>query len=90
LLTAWNENIMFFEKASAGRENVLLIAVNLDPHNAHEADVEIPLWSWNLPDHGALELEDLIGGNRFTLSGKVQRIRLDPNNGLPFSIWRVR
>jgi starch synthase (maltosyl-transferring) len=89
-LTAWNENIMFFEKTSPGRENALLIAVNLDPYNAHEADVEIPLWSWNLPDHGALELEDLIAGNRFTLSGKVQRIRLDPLNGLPFAIWRVR
>jgi starch synthase (maltosyl-transferring) len=90
LLTAWNENIMFFEKASAGRENVLLIAVNLDPHNAHEADVEIPLWSWNLPDHGALQLEDLIAGNRFTWTGKIQRLRLDPQAGLPFAIWRVR
>jgi starch synthase (maltosyl-transferring) len=90
LLTAWNDNIMFFEKASAGRENVLLIAINLDPHAAHEADVEIPLWSWNLPDHGALQLEDLVGGNRFTWTGKIQRLRLDPQAGLPFAIWRVR
>ncbi|MFB9948377.1 maltotransferase domain-containing protein [Rhizobium puerariae] len=90
LLTAWNDNIMFFEKTSPGRENALLIAVNLDPHNAHEADVEIPLWSWNLPDHAALDLEDLVDGHRFTLTGKIQRIRLDPHHGLPFSIWRVR
>ncbi|MEZ2126893.1 MULTISPECIES: maltotransferase domain-containing protein [unclassified Sinorhizobium] len=90
LLTAWNENIMFYEKASAGRENALLIAVNLDPYNAHEADVEIPLWSWNLPDDGALDLEDLIAGHKFTWSGKVQHLRLDPHAGLPFGIWRVR
>ncbi|TWF58824.1 alpha-1,4-glucan--maltose-1-phosphate maltosyltransferase [Neorhizobium alkalisoli] len=90
LLTAWNDNIMFFEKASAGRENVLLIAINLDPHAAHEADVEIPLWSWNLPDHGSLQLEDLVGGNRFTWTGKIQRLRLDPQAGLPLAIWRVR
>ncbi|MBP1842384.1 starch synthase (maltosyl-transferring) [Rhizobium petrolearium] len=89
-LTAWNDNIMFYERASAGRENVLLIAVNLDPYNAHEADVEIPLWSWNLPDHAALDLEDLITGHRFTLAGKMQRIRLDPHAGPPFAIWRVR
>ncbi|MEQ1403448.1 maltotransferase domain-containing protein [Neorhizobium sp. Rsf11] len=89
-LTAWNDNIMFYERASAGRENVLLIAVNLDPYNAHEADVEIPLWSWNLPDHAALDVEDLITGHRFTLAGKMQRIRLDPHAGLPFAIWRVR
>lgn len=90
LLTAWNDNIMFYEKASTSRENALLIAVNLDPYNAQEADVEIPLWSWNLPDHGALDLEDLISGRKFTLTGKIQRIRLDPHAGLPFAIWRVR
>jgi starch synthase (maltosyl-transferring) len=69
---------------------VLLIAINLDPHNAQEADVEIPLWSWNLPDHGALDVEDLIAGKKFTWAGKVQRLRLDPHWGLPFGIWRVR
>jgi starch synthase (maltosyl-transferring) len=90
LLPAWNDNIMFFEKTSAGRENALLIAISLDPYNAQEADVEIPLWSWNLPDHGTLDLEDLIGGQKFSWTGKIQRLRLDPHAGLPFAIWRVR
>ena len=88
LLTAWNDNVMFFEKASAGRENVLLIAISLDPYNAQEADVEIPLWSWNLPDHGSLSMEDLISGQKFTWTGKMQRLRLEA--GMPFAIWRVR
>jgi starch synthase (maltosyl-transferring) len=87
-LIAFNDNVMFFEKASPGRENVLLIGVSLDPHQPQEADVEIPLWSWNLPDHGALNMEDLITGQKFTLAGKWQRLRLEP--GMPFSIWRVR
>jgi len=88
LLTAWNDNVMFFEKASAGRENVLLIAISLDPYNAQEADVEIPLWSWNLPDQGSLSMEDLISGQKFTWTGKMQRLRLEA--GMPFAIWRVR
>lgn len=87
-LIAWNDNIIFFEKHSPARDNVLLVGVNLDPHNAQEADVEIPLWAWNLPDHGTLNLEDLIGGSKFSLSGKWQRLRLEPQ--MPFSIWRVR
>ncbi|MGN7293457.1 maltotransferase domain-containing protein [Rhizobium sp. SAFR-030] len=87
-LIAWNDNVMFYEKASAGRENVLLIGVSLDPHNVQEADVEIPLWSWNLPDNGALNVEDLVSSQKFTLTGKWQRLRLEPNQ--PFSIWRVR
>ncbi|MBT9370937.1 maltotransferase domain-containing protein [Rhizobium sp. CSW-27] len=87
-LIAWNDNIMFYEKASPGRENVLLVGVSLDPHASQEADVEIPLWSWNLPDHGALNLEDLVTGQTFVATGKWQRLRLQPQ--MPFSIWRVR
>lgn len=87
-LIAFNDNIIFYEKSNPSRDNVLLIGVSLDPHHAQEADVEIPLWAWNLPDHGTLNLEDLIGGQKFSLTGKWQRLRLEPH--LPFSIWRVR
>lgn len=87
-LIAWNDNIIFFEKSSPARDNVLLVGVSLDPHNVQEADVEIPLWTWNLPDHGTLNLEDLISGQKFSLTGKWQHLRLEPH--LPFSIWRVR
>jgi starch synthase (maltosyl-transferring) len=88
LLPAFNDNVMFFEKASTGRENVLLIAISLDPYAAQEADVEVPLWSWNLPDNGTLPMEDVIAGRAFNWTGKIQRIRLDPS--MPFGIWRVR
>lgn len=87
-LIAWNDNIIFYEKSSPSRDNVLLIGVSLDPHHVQEADVEIPLWTWNLPDHGTLNMEDLIDGQKFSLTGKWQHLRLEPQ--LPFSIWRVR
>jgi starch synthase (maltosyl-transferring) len=87
-LDAWNANIIFFEKATPGRENVLLVAVNLDPHGTQEADIEIPLWKFDLPDHGAAPVEDLMRGHQFVWTGKYQRIRLDPGE-LPFSIWRI-
>jgi starch synthase (maltosyl-transferring) len=87
-LEAWNDKILFFEKATPGRENVLLVAVSFDPHNVQEADVELPLWKFGLPDHGSLAVEDLVRQHRFTWSGKYQRIRCDPGE-LPFSIWRI-
>lgn len=87
-LDAWNDKILFFEKATPGRENVLLVAVSFDPHNVQEADVELPLWKFGLPDHGSLAVEDLVRHHRFTWSGKYQRIRCDPGE-LPFSIWRI-
>jgi starch synthase (maltosyl-transferring) len=87
-LPAWNDNVIFFEKASPQRENVVLVAVGLDPHNVQEADVELPLWRFGLPDHGSLLAEDLVRQQKFTWTGKNQRVRCDPGE-LPFSIWRV-
>ena len=84
---AWNENIMFFEKATVDRQNVVLVAVSLDPSAAQEADIEIPLWKFGLSDYDTLTAEDLMRGRELAWSGKYQRIRLDPE--LPFAIWRV-
>ncbi|HEY1886838.1 MAG TPA: alpha-1,4-glucan--maltose-1-phosphate maltosyltransferase [Roseiarcus sp.] len=84
---AWNENILFFEKASLDRQNVILVAISLDPAAAQEADIEIPLWKFGLSDHDTLRAQDLIRERELVWSGKHQRIRLDPE--LPFAIWRV-
>ncbi|TLX04252.1 alpha-1,4-glucan--maltose-1-phosphate maltosyltransferase [Rhizobium sp. MHM7A] len=89
LLNAWNENILFFEKASRARDNVLLIAISLDPHHFQESNVELPLWKWGLGDGGALDAEDLVTGHRFRWNGKWQRVSFNPQI-LPFAIWRVR
>ena len=85
---AFNDSILYYGKATPDRRNTVLVAVNLDPHRPQEADIEIPLWEWGLPDHGALAAEDLMTGREFTWHGKIQHIRLDPAQ--PFAIWRVR
>ncbi|NLS17803.1 DUF3416 domain-containing protein [Rhizobium sp. P40RR-XXII] len=89
LLPSSNPNVMFYEKASVGRHNVLLVAVTLNPHAPEESNVEFPLWRFGAADDGALAFEDLVSGQRFNRTGKWQTIRLDPAH-LPFAIWRVR
>jgi starch synthase (maltosyl-transferring) len=89
LLPSSNRNVMFFEKANLGRHNVLLIAVNLNPHAVEESSVEFPLWRFGLNDMATLAFEDLVSGHNFERSGKWQTIRLDPAH-LPFAIWRAR
>lgn len=69
-------------------DNTLFVAINLDPQHAHESDIELPLWQWGLPDHGALMAENLVTGQRTVWRGKWQHIRLESE--LPFAIWRVR
>ncbi|MBA1274077.1 alpha-1,4-glucan--maltose-1-phosphate maltosyltransferase [Stutzerimonas azotifigens] len=85
--TAWNDNILFFGKRTADRSNFILIAINLDPHNAQEAHFELPLWELGLPDGAQTHGEDLMNGHRWSWYGKTQWTRLEPWN-LPFGIWR--
>ena len=88
-LNAFNDAILYYEKATPDRSNVLLVAVSLDPHNVQEADFEIPLWKWRLNDGASLESEDLLRDTRVVWHGKLQHMRLDPHT-LPYAIWRVR
>jgi starch synthase (maltosyl-transferring) len=67
---------------------VLLVAINLDPFNTQQATIELPLWEWGLPDHAALQVEDLMQGHRFVWRGKLQLITLHPQQ-LPFAVWQV-
>lgn len=86
---AWNDNILLYGKMTPARDNVLLIAVNLDQQNAHGCSFEVPLWELDLPDNGRVEVEDLLTGARFLWDGKVQQLWLDPAVN-PCAIWRIR
>ena len=62
------------------RDNVVLIAVNLDPHHAQSASFEVPLWELDLPDWAVVEVEDLFSGHKFTWHGKVQQSGSTPTS----------
>lgn len=84
---AFNDNILYFGKSVPGSKDMILVAINLDPHHEQACDFEIPLWEWGLPDHETLQIEDLLHGYKFTWSGKNQRISLAPS--APYAIWRA-
>jgi starch synthase (maltosyl-transferring) len=85
---AWNDNILYYAKATPDLSDVLLFAVNLDPHNAQGAHFEVPLWEFGLGDDASVEAEDMVSGHRFTWTGKVQHMLLDPQQN-PYMIWRL-
>jgi starch synthase (maltosyl-transferring) len=82
-----NERVLYYGKRAG--DNFVLVAVSLDPQAAQDVHLEAPLWEFGLPDHGALEVEELMRGQRFTWHGKRQHWRFVPGE-LPFAIWRVR
>ena len=85
---AFDDNILLYGKATESLDNFLLIAVNLDPHGPHGCAFEMPLWEFKLPDHAALQVEDLFTGARWQWRGKVQHLLLDPSVN-PAAIWRL-
>ncbi|SDG82118.1 starch synthase (maltosyl-transferring) [Pseudomonas flavescens] len=87
--TCWNDNILYFGKRTADRENFILVAVSLDPHNAQEANFELPLWELGLDDDATTLGEDLMTGHTWQWHGKVQWMRIEPWHQ-PFGIWRIR
>ena len=91
-----SEQILYFLKTSPPAsperplgDNVVLVAIVLDPFNAHEGLFELPLWLFGLPDDGVLEAVDLLTGARLSWHGKHQQMRLDPFEN-PYGIWRIR
>jgi starch synthase (maltosyl-transferring) len=86
--SAWDDNILIYCKMNRSRDNAVLVAVNLDPHNAHGCNFELPLWRFGLEDYATIGVDDLLSGTRFSCAGKVQHIWLDPHHN-PCAIWRL-
>jgi starch synthase (maltosyl-transferring) len=72
-----SDQIIFYAKVSADRSNVILVAVNLDPHAAHECTVRVPPEVLGLPPGARFEVHDLLTGARFDW-GEHNYVRLDP------------
>jgi len=87
-LNCSSDAIIYYSKTSPDGRNTVLVAVNLDPSHAFDAEIEIPLWRFGLPDDASIGVEDLVHSQPFVWHGKRQRIWLDPT-GLPFAIWRL-
>lgn len=87
-LNAWHEQIIAYVRMTPARDNCILVIVNLDPHHTHECHFEAPLWEFGLADTASIEVEDLLLGASFTLTGKIHWIRLDPAHR-SVVIWRL-
>lgn len=84
----FDDKILLYGRMTPSLDNFLLVAVNLDPHGAHGGAFEMPLWEFKLPDHEALQVEDLFTGQRWQWRGKIQHLLLDPAVN-PAAIWRL-
>jgi starch synthase (maltosyl-transferring) len=74
-----NDNILFYGKSTPDKKNVILMAVNLDPYQAHEGNIHVPISEFGIEPHETYQLHDLITDERIFCQGEIVHIRIDPD-----------
>ncbi|HSD50136.1 MAG TPA: alpha-1,4-glucan--maltose-1-phosphate maltosyltransferase [Candidatus Methylomirabilis sp.] len=83
-----DDNILFYGKRSFDGTNAVLVAVNLDPFETHQAQVQLPLAELGIGPEERFQVHELITDERHLWKGPVQSIRLDPREE-PAAIFRL-
>lgn len=86
---AENDNILFFSKTTSAAEDLILVAISVDPYNAQTAFVHVPLAALNIGEKETYQVEDLLTGERFSWTGARNFISLNPHTR-PAHIFRIR
>ena len=84
-----NEQMLCYAKTSPARDGAIVAIVNLDPHHAHSAWVELDLAALGIDAATPYQMHDLLTGARFLWQGARNFVRLDPQRA-PAHIFRVR
>ena len=82
-----DDAVLFYGKRRG--DNILFIAVNLDPLVAHETTLWFPTGDLGLADEQSFEAEELLGGGpKEAWRGSPHGVRLDPQRN-PVAIYRL-
>ena len=65
------------EHSPTGKADTIIVVANLDPHNVHEADIQLDLWKLELGYDLPFKVTDLLTGDSRSISAKSY-IRIDP------------
>lgn len=88
-LPAQDEKVLFYEKSTESLDNVLLIAVNLDPTQTRSSLVRVPLEKIGLSESETYQMEDLLQGKTYFWRGTTNYVELNPFD-CPAHIFRLR
>ena len=79
-------DVLLYLKGAWGRD--LLCAVSLNPHEAVEAELTLPVERLGVGEVTDWEVEDMLSGERFRWQGERQIVRFDPGERAGY-VWRV-
>lgn len=81
-----NEKMLFFTRSTPDLDNVVLVAISLDPHARQAGRLELPLDAWGLNGR-PVPLHDQMSDQYFTAYDPWRHVELSPEQ--PFLIWRL-
>jgi starch synthase (maltosyl-transferring) len=86
---AENDAILFYGKMTPARDNIILVAVNLDPFRKQHSFVYVPIEDFGQMESDAYQVHDLLNASRYTWRGRRNYVELDPDIQ-PAHIFLVR
>jgi starch synthase (maltosyl-transferring) len=87
--TVENDQILFYSKATAGLDNILLFFVTVDPFHPQSAFAYVPLEDFGLGENEPFQVEDLLTGERFGWQARRNFVLLNPSSR-PAHLFRIR
>lgn len=83
-----NPNLIAYLKATDDLSNIILVIVNLDPHQRHTGYVQLPVQRLRLGSHINVKLHDLLTDEHYTWTQEWNYVELDPGK-IPFHVLRL-
>ena len=84
-----NDQILCYSKRTEDLSNVILVAVNLDPHHTQSGWVDLPLEAFDLDPTQPYQLHDLLSDARYLWHGSRNYVELNPFVS-PAQLFRLR
>jgi len=84
-----NDNLVGFVKATPDNSDIMLVMVNVNPFEAHEAWFNVPIHDLGIGEDQQFLAEDLFSGQIHSWSGSWHHLRIDPNEN-PAMIFNIR
>ncbi|RJQ63332.1 MAG: alpha-1,4-glucan--maltose-1-phosphate maltosyltransferase [Desulfobacteraceae bacterium] len=84
-----NEQMLCYTKNTPDHSNIILVAVNLDPHHTQSGWAEIALDQLGLDPRQPFQVHDLLGESRYLWYGPRNYLELNPYV-MPAHVFRIR
>jgi starch synthase (maltosyl-transferring) len=83
-----NDNIICYLKTDLKANNIIIVAVNLDPFQTHAANVKVPLYKSGVNLQAPYMVRDLLSGDKHWWTNDWNYVELNPYD-LPAHVFRI-